>query len=120
VLVAYVRTVKTASGATAVQIVHSNRRGSRRIENIGSAHTPAEVEVLKTVARQRMHANQDTLDLDDGRLGDDEAPIVSSRARHLWEVLVTAYELLGLDQACGRRFVRQREGRRARGSTHRT
>jgi hypothetical protein len=101
VLVAYVRTVKTASGATAVQIVHSNRRGSREIEHIGSAHTPAEVEVLKTLARQRMHANQDTLDLDDGRLGDDEAPIVSSRARHLWEVLVTAYELLGLDQACG-------------------
>jgi hypothetical protein len=101
VLVAYVRTVKTASGATAVQIVHSNRRGSREIEHIGSAHTPAEVEVLTTVARQRMHANQDTLDLDDGRLGDDEAPIVSSRARHLWEVLVTAYELLGLDQACG-------------------
>jgi hypothetical protein len=101
VLVAYVRTVKTASGATAVQIVHSNRRGSREIEHIGSAHTPAEVEVLKTLARQRMHANQDTFDLDDGRLGDDEAPIVSSRARHLWEVLVTAYELLGLDQACG-------------------
>jgi hypothetical protein len=101
VLVAYVRTVKTASGATAVQIVHSNRRGSREIEHIGSAHTPAEVEVLKTVARQRMHANQDTLDLDDGRLGDDEAPIVSSRARHLWEVLVTAYQVLGLDQACG-------------------
>jgi hypothetical protein len=101
VLVAYVRTVKTGSGATAVQIVHSNRRGSREIEHIGSAHTPAEVEVLKTVARQRMHANQDTLDLDDGRLGDDEAPIVSSRARHLWEVLRTAYELLGLDQACG-------------------
>src|SRR5215203_1204729 len=98
----YVRTVRTASNATAVQIVHSNRRGSREIEHIGSAHTPAEVEVLKTVARQRMHANQDTLDLDDGRLGDDEAPIVSSRARHLWEVLVTAYELLGLDQACGR------------------
>ena len=100
-LVAYVRTVKTGSGATAVQIVHSNRRGSREIEHIGSAHTPADVEVLKTVARQRMHANQDTLDLDDWRLGDDEAPIVSSRARHLWEVLSTAYELLGLDQACG-------------------
>jgi len=101
VLVAYVRTVKTGSGATAVQIVHSNRRGSREIEHIGSAHTPAEVEVLKTVARQRMHANQDTLDLDDGRLGDDEAPIVSSQARHLWEVLSTAYQVLGLDQACG-------------------
>jgi len=102
VLVSYVRTVKTASGATAVQIVHSNRRGSREIEHIGSAHSPAEVEVLKTVARQRLHANQDTLDLDDGRLGDDEAPIVSSQARHLWEVLATAYQVLGLDRVCGR------------------
>jgi hypothetical protein len=45
VLVTYVRTVKTASGATAVQIVYSNRRGSREIEHIGSAHTPSEVEV---------------------------------------------------------------------------
>jgi hypothetical protein len=76
VLVAYFRTVKTASGATAVQIVQSNRRGSREIEHIGSAHSAAEVEVLKTVARQRLHANQDTLDLDDGQLGGDEAPIV--------------------------------------------
>ena len=98
---AYVRTVNTASGATAVQIVYSNRRGSREIEHIGSAHTPEDVEVLKTVARQRLHANQDTLDLDDGQLGDQEAPIVSSQARHLWEVLGTAYRVLGLDQACG-------------------
>ena len=59
---AYVRTVKTASGATAVQIVHSSRRGARDIEHIGSAHTPQEVEVLKAAARQRLHANQDSLD----------------------------------------------------------
>jgi hypothetical protein len=58
--VAHVRTVKTASGATAVQIVHSRRRGSRDVEHIGSAHTLAEVEVLKAAARQRLHANQDT------------------------------------------------------------
>jgi hypothetical protein len=51
---------------------------------------------------QRLHANQDTLDLDDGRLGNVEAPIVSSQARHLWEVLSTAYQVLGLDRACGR------------------
>ncbi|PZS29325.1 MAG: hypothetical protein DLM59_12945 [Pseudonocardiales bacterium] len=38
-MVAYVRTVKTSSGATAVQIVHSTRRGSRKIEHLGSAHT---------------------------------------------------------------------------------
>jgi hypothetical protein len=99
-VVAYVRTVKTASGAIAVQIVHSNRRGSREIEHIGSAHTSGEVEVLKTVARQRLHANQNTLDFDDGQLGDDEAPIVASQAKHLWETLTTAYQVLGLDRAC--------------------
>jgi len=53
--VAYVRTVRTASGARAVQIVHSHR-GSRDIEHIGSAHTDADVELLKAVARQRLAA----------------------------------------------------------------
>jgi Transposase DDE domain len=100
VAVAYVRTVKTASGATAVQIVHSNRRGAREIEHIGSAHTVGEVEVLKTVAQQRLHANQDALDFGDGQLDAGEAPIVASRARHLWETLTGAYQVLGLDVAC--------------------
>lgn len=59
----YVRTVKTASGATAVQIVYSSHRGSRDIEHIGSAHDDAELELLKTVARQRMAAGQGELDL---------------------------------------------------------
>lgn len=105
--VAYVRTVKTASGAVAVQIVHSSRRGSREIEHVGSAHTPGEVEVLKTVARQRLHANQDTLDFDDGQLSDAEAPIVASQAKHLWEALATAYQVLGLDWACGDEVFQQ-------------
>jgi hypothetical protein len=48
--VPYLRTVKTASGAIAVQIVHSSRRGSRDIEHIGSAHDDAELELLKAVA----------------------------------------------------------------------
>ena len=58
----YIRTVKTASGATAVQIVHSSRRGSRDIEHIGSAHTEVDVELLKAAAKQRLVANQDALD----------------------------------------------------------
>jgi hypothetical protein len=49
--VAYIRTVKTASRATAVQIVHSNRRGSREIEHIGSAHTPEDVSQPKPLAK---------------------------------------------------------------------
>jgi len=53
-LVPYVRTVKTGSGATAVQVVW----GSRSIQHISSAHGEAELEALKAAARQRMAAGQ--------------------------------------------------------------
>jgi hypothetical protein len=100
VAVAFVRTVKTASNATAVQIVYSNRRGSRDIEHIGSAHSPQEVEALKAVARQRLHANQDSFDFGDGRPEGEALPITSTRSRHLWDALCLAYTGLGLDTAC--------------------
>ena len=97
----YVRTVKTASGAVAVQIVHSNRRGSRNIEHVGSAHSPAEVEVLKAAARQRLHAGQDTLDFGDGRPAGEALPITATQSKHLWDALCWAYDRLGLDAAAG-------------------
>jgi hypothetical protein len=52
--VAYVRTVKTASGARAVRIVHGFRRGARKIEHLGSAHDEKALEALKATARQRL------------------------------------------------------------------
>lgn len=55
----YVRTVKTASGAMAVQIV--SHRGSRDIEHIGSAHDEVELELLKSAVRQRLAAGQGEL-----------------------------------------------------------
>ena len=44
------RTVKTTSGATAVQVVWSSQRGSREIEHFGSAHDEAELETLKAAS----------------------------------------------------------------------
>ena len=55
---AYLRTVRTASGAIAAQIVYSCHRGSRQIEHIGSAHCDAGLELLQAVARQRLAAGQ--------------------------------------------------------------
>lgn len=81
----YLRIVKTASGARAVQIVHSSRRGSRDIEHIGSAHDDAELGVLKAVARQRLAAGQGEMDLDlapAGDAGGGPLPIMSSRMNH--------------------------------------
>jgi hypothetical protein len=98
--VAYIRTVRTASNATAVQIVHSSRKGSRDIEHIGSAHTAEDVEVLKAVARQRLHANQDSLDFGDGRPSGAALPILSTRSQHLWDALQVGYRVLGFDGAC--------------------
>lgn len=99
----YIRTVKTASGARAVQIVHSSRKGSRDIEHIGSAHDDVELELLKTVARQRLVAGQGELDL--GLQPPPEAggplPITAARMGHLWDALAGAYEALGFDQAAG-------------------
>ena len=105
--VAYIRTVRTASGATAVQIVHSSRRGSREIEHIGSAHNEVELELLRAVAQQRLHANQDSLDFGDGRPGAAELPILSTRSKHLWDALETGWRALRLDQATGRDEVFQ-------------
>ena len=102
-MVAYVRTVKTASGATAVQIVWSSRRGSRKIEHLGSAHGEAQLEVLKAAADQRLAAGQQSLDLGLDRPGVAGAPleIVASRSAHLWEALCAAYRVLGFDAAAG-------------------
>jgi Transposase DDE domain len=100
--VPYVRTVKTSSGATAVQIVCSSRRGSRQIEHLGSAHTGAEVELLRAAARQKLAAGQGVLDLglDAGAPG-GPLPITSSRMGHLLDAVSHAYDVLGFGQATG-------------------
>ena len=100
----YVRTVKTSSGAIAVQIVYSYHRGSRQIEHIGSAHDDAEVELLKAVARQRLAAGQGLLDLGPG-FGSGAGgplPITSSRMGCLLDGLGRGYDVLGFGRAAGR------------------
>lgn len=99
-MVVYVRTVKTSSGATAVQIVWSTRRGSRKIEHLGSAHDEAGVAALKAAAAQRLAAGQAQLDLGLVARSDSEPlPITSSKAAQLWDALCATYEILGFEQA---------------------
>ena len=110
----YVRTVRTASGARAVQIVHSSRMGARSIEHIGSAHDDAELAVLKEVARQRLNAGQLSFDLPGPNSENDAgsaphepagagcvAPIASNRMGVLLEALETAWKAVGLDRLDG-------------------
>jgi transposase len=91
----YVRKVPTASGATAVQIVHKQGRQVVGVDHIGSAHDDVQLAVLVEVARQRLHPGQGELDVL-GRSGGG-AWITSSRSQVLWDVLTGAYARLGFE-----------------------
>ena len=94
---AYVRKVKTASGATAVQIAERVAGRDRVLEHLGSAHTDAELSALLATARSRLHPGQGELDLSAGRVPTGHAVITGKRHALLWQVLTGAYARLGFD-----------------------
>lgn len=55
---AFIRKVKTSSGATAVQIAHKQKGKITKIIHIGSAHSEEELNVLLAIANERLQANQ--------------------------------------------------------------
>ena len=95
------RKVKTASGATAVQIAESVHGQRRIVEHIGSAHTDGELAALVAVARGKLEACQESLDLGlepEGqvRAGGD-AVVRRHSSELLWAVLTGVYSALGFD-----------------------
>ena len=95
------RRVRTASGATAVQIVHKRGRTVLGIEHIGSAHDEAQLAMLLQAARARLHAGREMLPIEDGPAGGRPIgePVVESTASLIvWETLEAVYALLGFDQ----------------------
>ncbi len=68
---AYVRKVRTASGAVAVQVVRKDAGKVQVIAHVGSAHTDAELGILLEKARQLLDGDQEALDF--------EAPVRAAR-----------------------------------------
>jgi hypothetical protein len=96
----FVRRVQTASGATAVQIVHKRGRIVLGIDHVGSAHGEAQLAALLEVARARLHAGQLVLPLeqDVGTGRPVGEPVVDSTASLIvWQALEGVYESLGFD-----------------------
>jgi hypothetical protein len=121
----FVRKVRTASGAVAVQVVTKDGGQVVEVDHVGSAHTDAELSLLLEVARERLRPGQGELDLgpilqvparvDD--VADWTAPrqlptvsgvgrppvvaaggrVVATPSRLLWDVLTQAYAGLGFD-----------------------
>ena len=108
----FLRKVKTASGAMAVQIAVKEGRRDKVIEHLGSAHTEAELAALMEIGRHRIAPGQLSLDLTPtppavselsapaGPVSTD-AVVESARSALLWQVLHGAYTHLGLDDATG-------------------
>jgi hypothetical protein len=120
--VAYVRKVRTASGAVAVQVARKDRGRVVILAHVGSAHTDAELGILLDEARQIVTGEQETLAIEvpvrPSRVADVPdwrtstlipappavmgAPVGSGRtaathSRLLYEVLGAVYDWLGFD-----------------------
>lgn len=99
----FVRRVKTASDATAVQIMHKRGKQVLGIEHIGSAHTAEQLAVLEEAARARLHAGQGELPLGEAAQGLTRGPaelgptVTSTASLVLWEALAGVYADLGFE-----------------------
>jgi hypothetical protein len=103
----FVRRVRTASGATAVQIVHKRGRRVVGIDHIGSAHDEDQLALLEETARARLHAGQQVLDLEipgPGRAVGGAAVVEATSSQILWEALGGVYESLGFTAVCDDAF----------------
>jgi len=92
---AYIRKVKTTSGATAVQIVQKEQGRIVHIDHIGSAHSKEDLETLLALGRRRLLGDQQHLF--------SESPPLMVRLRQsvsslLLEVLTEQYNYLGFNQ----------------------
>lgn len=94
--VAFIRKVKTKSGATAVQIAHKVYGRVQKIEHLGSAHNRQELEALISLAKIRLQGNQMGLFPDQGNKL--QIKLKQSYSGLLFQVLNRQYHQLGFSQ----------------------
>jgi hypothetical protein len=90
---AFIRRVKTTSGATAVQIAYKQKGRVVKIIHIGSAHTEGELNILLALARKRLQDNQ--LELFPEPQSSLRVRIKRSFSALLWNTLREQYDQLG-------------------------
>lgn len=118
---AYVRKVRTGSGAVAVQVVEKEQGRIRVLEHVGSAHTDVELGVLLARGREMLAGDQAMLDIDVPRRVErvqdvadwrPQAPppaapqpatvvggarTIQTSSRLLYDVLAAVFDQLGFD-----------------------
>lgn len=93
---AYIRQVKTGSGAVAIQLVRKEYGKVILIKHLGSAHNQEERGLLLSLAKQRLYLNQPSLFNDTSK--SLRLSLKSSSSELLRKVLEEEYRHLGFDQ----------------------
>ena len=93
---AFIRKVKTKSGATAVQIARKEGGHISKLEHLGSAHDSKELETLISLAKERLRGNQMFLFPNQGNKL--QIKLRHSYSHLLFQVLNGQYQQLGLSQ----------------------
>jgi len=92
---AFIRKVKTSSGATAVQIAYKVGGRIVKIIHIGSAHNKEELDLLVAIAQKRLFTNQLELLPQTDLL---QIKTKRSFSALLWDTLKEQYAILGFDR----------------------
>lgn len=100
----FIRKVKTASGATAVQIVRKSSGRIVKVQHLGSAHTKEELEVLVSLANKRLHEGQQVL-FPDLKTTPFRIELKQSYSSILYQVLKEQYQSLGLSRLDDKYFA---------------
>ncbi len=95
---AFIRKVKTASGATAVQIAYKQYGQIVGIDHIGSAHTQADLETLLVLAKKRLVGGQQYLFKETLSSSPLTINLKQSVSDLLLQVLTKQYNYLGFNQ----------------------
>ncbi len=93
---AFIRKVKTKSGATAIQIAHKVGGQLTRLEHLGSAHDSKELETLISLAKERLRGDQMFLFPNQGNKL--QIKLRQSSSNFLFQVLNRQYQKLGFSQ----------------------
>ena len=93
---AFIRKVKTASGAIAVQIAYKQKGKIVKITHIGSAHTEEELKILLALAQKHLQADQ--LELFPEAKSSLQMGVKRSFSGLLWNTLQEQYRQMGFDQ----------------------
>ncbi len=95
-MASWIRKVPTASGATAVQIIHKDGRIVVGIDHIGSANSDDELALLLVIANEKLHSGQQSL-FNEFESTSGSIKLISTFSKYLLDQLEQYYDAIGFN-----------------------